>query len=197
MGTGTIDEDESTRQDELRRLDGDHRVDVRWPSGAAAVEAPQRVATDGGRTTAAPEVGRTDSEYERGTAANSDAHEAFAWLAIAPLALTVVGLAAGLLFGFQLFDTGTAGSATLLPYVVLVPYFLVGLAGTLWLFHDAEQRADAGADWQPNPWLYVLGGACVLELYYLVPVLRGAVDPPVVPYLTGGFVVAVFLSAVV
>jgi len=80
---------------------------------------------------------------------------------------------------------------------VLVPYFLVGLAGTLWLFHDAEQRADAGADWQPNPWLYVLGGACVLELYYLVPVLRGAVDPPVVPYLTGGFVVAVFLSAVV
>ncbi|WP_232700731.1 hypothetical protein [Halobacterium wangiae] len=195
MGTVTIQDDDSTRRYELRRLDGDHSVEVAWPSGATAT--PVRAVPDGGRTTAATEVGRTDREYGRDPGASSDTLDEFAWLAFAPFALTLVGLAAGLLFGFELFDTGTAGAPTLLPYVVLVPYFLVGLAGTLWLFRDARRLAATGADWQPNSWLYVLGGACVLELYYLVPVIRGEVEPPVVPYLAGGFVLAVLLSAVV
>ena len=198
MGTVTIDDDGSTRRYELRRLDGDHRVDVTWPSGATATAAPARAVTDGGRATSAAEVGRTDTdrEYGRGPGASRNSRDEFAWLAVAPFVLTVVGIAAGLLFGFQTFDTGTAENATLLPYVVLVPYFLVGLAGTLWLVRDAQQLADAGADWQPNPWLYVLGGACVLELYYLAPAVHGDVEPPVVPYLAGGFVLATLLSAV-
>jgi len=195
MGTVTIHDGDSTRRYRLTSLDDDHRVDVAWPSRATAPTAPQRAVPDGGRTTAAPEVGRTDAdrEYERGPTARG-ARDGFAWLAIAPFVLTVVGLVAGLVFGFGVFETTAANVS---PYAVLVPYFLVGLAGTLWIYHDADDLAAADADWQPNPWLYVLGGGCVLELYYLAPVLRGDVEPPVVPYLAGGFVVATLLSAVV
>lgn len=199
MGTVTIHDGNRTRRYELSGLHGDHSVDVTWPARAEAVESSTRAVTDGGRTSAAADVGRADAdrEFGRGPSARSESYDEFSWLAVAPFVLTVVGLVAGLLFGFGIFDTGTTGDATLLPYAILVPYFLVGLAGTLWIYRDAERVADSNADWRPNPWLYVLGGACTLELYYLAPVVRGGVEPPVVPYLAGGFVLAVLLSAVV
>lgn len=199
MGTVTIHDDRSTRRYELNGLDGDQRDDVTRPSRATGVASPARAVTDGGRTTSAADVGRVDGdcEFGRGPGARSESHDQYSWLAVAPFVLTVVGLVTGLLFGFGVFDTGTAANPTLLPYAFLVPYFLVGLAGTLWVYRDAERLAAADADWRPNPWLYVLGGACVLELYYLVPAVRGGVEPPVVPYLAGGFVLAVLLSAVV
>ena len=196
MGTVTIHDGDSRYR--LTSLDDDHRVDAAWPSRATTASSPRAV-PDGGRTTASADVGRADAdrEFERGPNARGESRDEFAWLAVAPFALTVAGLLAGLAFGFGVFDTGTAGNADLSPYALLVPYFLVGLAGTLWVYRDAEHRATAGAGWQPNPWGYVLGGAAVLELYFLAPVLRGEIEPPVIPYLAGGFVLATLLSAVV
>ena len=194
MATVTIHDGDSTRRYRLTSPDDDHPVDVTWPSRATAASPPARAVPDGGRTTAAADA---DREFERGPNARGEPHDEFAWLAVAPFVLTVVGLLAGLAFGFGVFDTGTTGDANLPPYALLVPYFLVGLAGTLWVSRDAEHLAAAGADWQPNPWIYLVGGAAVLELYFLAPVLQGDVEPPVVPYLAGGFVLATLLSAVV
>lgn len=191
MGTVTIHDGDSRHR--LTSLDDDTHADAAWPSRATTTSSPRAV-PDGGRTTAAADA---DREFERGPNARGESRDEFAWLAVAPFALTVVGLLAGLAFGFGVFDTGTPGNADLSPYALLVPYFLVGLAGTLWVYRDAEHRAAAAAGWQPNPWVYVLGGAVVLELYFLAPVLRGEIEPPVVPYLAGGLVLATLLSAVV
>ncbi|MXR21925.1 hypothetical protein [Halobacterium bonnevillei] len=83
------------------------------------------------------------------------------------------------------------------PVRLLVPYFLAGLAGTLWLVEDAASLADSDADWQPNPWLYVVSGALVLEIVVALPVLRGEITTGIVPYLAGGLVLAGVLSSVV
>ncbi|MFB6072191.1 MAG: hypothetical protein ABEJ88_04395 [Halobacterium sp.] len=205
MGTVTIHDDVRTRQYRLRRLDGDHRVRVRWPSqaappgdGAPPPTSTDAASTDGrtadSRTTDGPTTARRRGH---GPGAPGDTDDAATWLAVAPFALTVVGLLVGAVYGFGVFDTGTSGRVELLPYAALVPYFLTALAGTLWLFRDADRLARADAAWQPNPSLYVLGGASVLELYYLAPVLAGDVAVRVVPYLAGGFVLAALLSSVV
>ncbi|WP_336035022.1 hypothetical protein [Halobacterium yunchengense] len=120
-----------------------------------------------------------------------------AWLLAVPFAATVAGALVGAVFGFGVFDTGTPGDVRLLPYVVIVPYFLTALAGTLWLVDDANRLADADADWQPNPWLYVAAGALVVEAGFAVPVLAGDVTTGVVQYLAGALALAGVLSSVV
>lgn len=203
MGRLEIHDDSGVKRYRLRGLDGEHRLQVRWPSRQPALAAGTPATSDGdgpvpsqgGTTTAARSAGGGE-QHDRGQTGRGATDE-YAWVAVLPFVATLVGLVVGAVLGFGVFDTGSPGNANLLPYVFLVPYFLAGLAGTLWLFRDARQLAAANADWQPNPWLFVLGGAAILELVVAVPVLRGELTSGVVPYLAGGFVLAGVLSSVV
>lgn len=220
MGTVEIHDDDGTRRFERAYLDGDYRIDVQWPSQAAfsrtasstlAEAAPTTLSgvgaspTPDGECAAAATGSRTAGPSESASGVDDprdgptwdDGAGTYAWLAVLPLAATLLGVVVGVVFGFGVFDTGTPGDVDLLPYVGLVPYFLVGLAGTLWLFEDAQRLAETAADWQPNPWAYVLGGGLVLELVVAAPVLRGDLTSGIVSYLAGGFVLATLLSSVV
>lgn len=205
MGRLEIHDDSGVKRYRLRGLDGEHRLQVRWPSRQPALAAGTPAAPDGdgpvatsqGGAGAAARSASGGGQHDRGQAGRRGPTDDHAWLAVLPFVATLVGLVVGAVLGFGVFDTGSSGNANLLPYVVLVPYFLAGLAGTLWLFRDAKRLAAANADWQPNPWLFVLGGAAVLELLVALPVLRGELTSGVVPYLVGGFVLAGVLSSVV
>jgi hypothetical protein len=204
MGTVRLHDASGVTRFEVSALDGVHRLDVRWPSETTARAAGASTPGSDGATAshsarASDEADRSDDVTEPGddSGARPGLSDRSAWLLVVPLAATLVGVAVGLVFGFGVFDTGTPGDATLLPYVVLVPYFLAGLAGTLWLVEDAASLADSDADWQPNPWLYVVSGTLVLETVVAVPVLRGEITTGIVPYLAGGLVLAGVLSSVV
>lgn len=205
MGRVNIHDDSGVRRFRLAGLDGEYSLRIRWPSQAPALAAGASTAADGdGRvaasdgTTSSGAASASDAErHDSGSDATDEPSDEYAWLAALPLLATFVGLLVGFVFGFGVFDTGTPGNANLAPYALLVPYFFAGLAGTLWLFRDADRRSAADADWQPNPWIYVLGGAAVLELYVAVPVFRGELTDGVVSYLFGGFVLAAVLSSVV
>ncbi|MFB6270859.1 MAG: hypothetical protein ABEH83_13015, partial [Halobacterium sp.] len=170
-----------------------------------AALATDTSASDGERAVAAAsghapaDRDRVRDVEERGDdpRASADHPPPYEWLLVVPFAATLVGTAVGALFGFGVFDPGPPGDVSLLPYLVLVPYFLAGLAGTLWLVEDASRLAATDADWQPNPWLYVFSGALVLEAVVAAPVVRGEITTDVVPYLAGGFVLAALLSSVV
>lgn len=204
MGTNDSHDGSGVERHQLLDPASHHPDDARWPSRATAVAA-DTPASDGERAVtaagsrAAGERDRSAGVDEPGDdpGARADRSSEYAWLLVVPFAATLLGVAAGLVFGFGVYDTGTPGDVSLLPYVVLVPYFLAGLAGTLWLVEDATRLAAADADWQPNPWLYVLAGALVLEGVVAAPVVRGEVTTGVVPYLAGGFVLAALLSSVV
>lgn len=201
MRTTTPHDESRVTRIALARLTAARRLAAGWRPDATAAAADastsdrERAVTSTATRTdrdQAPEVGgRGDDPH-----APSDG-AAHAWLAVLPFVATLLGLAAGAVFGFGVYATADGGSAALLPYVVLVPYFLAGLAGTLWLFEDARRLAAAAAAWQPNPWPYVLGGALVLEAVVAAPALSGGVTGSVVPALAGGFVVAALLSSVV
>lgn len=212
MGTVEIHDDDGTRRFERAYLDGDHRIDVQWPSqvapsgerfgllpgtGASPAADGERAVAAADSRTAGPCESSSGVDDPRDGPTSDDVAGTYAWLAVLPLAATLLGVGVGAVFGFGVFDTGTPGDVDLLPYVVLVPYFLVGLAGTLWLFEDAQRLAASAADWQPNPWAYVLGGGLVLELVVAAPVLRGDLTTGVVSYLAGGFVLAALFSSVV
>jgi hypothetical protein len=204
MGTVKLHDATGVKRFEVSALDGVHRLDVRWPSEttarAAGASTPGSDSAAASRSArASDESGHSDDVTEPGddSSGRPGLSDRFAWLLVVPLAATLVGVAVGLVSGFGVFDTGTPGDPNLLPYVALVPYFLVGLAGTLWLVEDAASLADADADWQPNPWLYVVSGALVLELVVALPVLRGEITTGILPYLAGGLVLAGVLSSVV
>ncbi|WP_232687101.1 hypothetical protein [Halobacterium zhouii] len=133
-----------------------------------------------------------------GTATDPAETGQFAALAVLPAAATLAGVALGSVVGFGVFDTRTPGAGRAVAYALLVPYFLLGVAGTRWLYEDATRLRASGADWRPNPWHYVGGGGAVLALYYLVPVVNGGGPATgVVAYLAGGFVLSLALSSVV
>lgn len=194
-----------------RGVSGRHRVGQRgnygftpgWrPSGTVAADTPasdgeRAVAAASGHAPAGRDRVRDVEERGDGPGASADHPPSYEWLLLVPAAATLLGVAVGAVFGFGVFDPGQPGDVSLLPYLVLVPYFLAGLAGTLWLLEDAERLAAADADWQPNAWLYVFAGALALEAVVAVPVVRGEVTTGVVPYLAGGFVLAALLSSVV
>lgn len=187
----------------LARLTAARRLAAGWLPDATGAVAADTSTSDRDRAVTTASTGRSDREQSQDVGGRgddprtSDEGAAHGWLAVLPFAATLLGVAVGAVFGFGVFATAGAGGLTPLPYVVLVPYFFAGLAGTLWLFEDAGRLAAADADWQPNPWPYVLGGGLVLEAVVAVPVLADGVTGPVVPALVGGFVVAALLSSVV
>lgn len=201
MGQLEIHDDSGVRRYRLTGLDGERTLRVRWPSRQLALASGTPTASDDGPV-ASSEHSATRSasgaeQHDRGPNRRRGPTAEYAWLAVLPFVATLVGLVVGAVLGFDVFDTGSPGAVNLLPYAFLVPYFLVGLAGTLWLFRDASRLAAADADWQPIPWVFVLAGATVLELVVAVPVLRGELTSGVVPYLAGGYVLAGVLSSVV
>jgi hypothetical protein len=204
MGRLEIHDDSGVRRYRLASLDGEHRLRVRWPSRQAALAAGTPAASDDGPVASSEHSASSrarsasgDEQHDRGSNDRRGRTDEYAWLAVLPFVATLVGLVVGAVLGFGVFDTGSPGNVNLLPYVALVPYFLLGLAGTLWVFRDARRLAAASADWQPNPWVFVLGGATVLELVVALPVLRGELTSGLVPYLAGGYVLAGVLSSVV
>ena len=203
MRTTTPTDESRVTSIALAKLTAARRLAAAWRADRAAAAADastsdrEHAVTSAGSTTRtdrdqAPEVGgRGDDPHASPDGAPNT------WLAVLPFVATLLGLAVGAVFGFGVYATAGTGRAALLPYVVLVPYFLAGVAGTLWLFADARRLAAADADWQPSPWPYVLGGALVLETAVAAPALADGVTGPVVPALAGGFVVAALLSSVV
>jgi len=205
MRTTTLDDDDDesrVTRIALARLTAARRLAAGWPTDRRSAAAADPSTSD--PETAVTAATGTDCDRASDLGGPGDdpgatrTGAAHAWLAVVPFVATLLGVLVGAVFGFGVFATATAdGGAVLLPYVVLVPYFLAGLAGTLWLFADAGRLAAAAAAWQPNPWPYVLGGAVVLETVVAAPALVGGVTGPVVPALAGGFVVAALLSSVV
>lgn len=197
MRTTTTHDESRVARTALARLAAARRVAAGWPPNAADASTSDRERAVTGATDT------TDRDQTRDVGGRGDDTRTsregadHVWLAVVPFVATLLGVVVGAVFGFGVYATAGAGGVTLLPYVVLVPYFFAGLAGTLWLFEDAARLAAAGADWQPNPWPYVLGGALVLEAVVAAPVLADGVTGPVVPALAGGFVVAALLSSVV
>lgn len=185
----------STRNHTVRRRRRPKLTAARTDTPAS--DGERAVAAASGHAPSSRDRTRDVDERGDGPGASADHSQPYAWLLVLPSAATLVGVAVGLVFGFGVFDPGPPGDVSVLPYLVLVPYFLAGLAGTLWLVEDAASLADANAAWQPNPWLYVLGGALALQTVVATPVVRGDVATGVVPYLAGGFVLAALLSSVV
>lgn len=188
-----------SRPHRRRDLPDDPLAALTSPASAGATEsASAGGANAGGTAVGATGEARTDETRTDGTPGSPDDTARFALLAVLPAIATLAGVALGAVVGFGVFDTRTPGVGRAVAYALLVPYFLLGVAGTQWLYEDATRLTAASADWQPNPWYYVLGGGVVLELYYLVPVLSGAGPRTgVVAYLAGGFVLALALSSVV
>lgn len=176
-----------------------HRRDAfRTDDPLARLASPAPAGTVGGQSAGGASVETTDQPSDDADSGTTEHTRQYAWLALLPALATLAGLAVGAAFGFGVFDTATPGAQRAVAYAVLVPYFLLGVAGTLWLYEDATRLADADANWQPGPWRYVVGGGLALELYYLLPVLAGrGPDSGVVAYLAGGFVLALLLSSVV
>jgi hypothetical protein len=203
MRTTTPHDESRVARIALARLAAARRLATGLTSDATAAPADASTSERERTVTSASTASRTDREQTRDVGGRGDDPgasrdgAAHAWLAVLPFVATLLGVAVGAVFGFGVYATAGAGGVTLLPFVVLVPYFLVGLAGTIWLFEDASRLAAADANWQPNPWPYVLGGAVVLEAVVAAPVLLDGVTESVVAALAGGFVVAAVLSSVV
>jgi hypothetical protein len=83
------------------------------------------------------------------------------WVLVAPLAGAIALTAASSLVEPNPLRTGASASG-LLAFAVLIPFFLVCVAGTLALVRDAARLRDAEADWSPNPWHYVAPSAVAL-----------------------------------
>ncbi|MFC7045879.1 hypothetical protein ACFQH6_11090 [Halobacteriaceae archaeon GCM10025711] len=98
--------------------------------------------------------------------------------------------------GPAVLDTGRAGSAGLVAYGLLVPFFLVCLLGTLLLYEDSRRVRSANLGWRPNPWAYLLGGAVGLVGLWAGPSLVGqSMGDSFVQLLVGAFVVALVMSS--
>jgi hypothetical protein len=118
------------------------------------------------------------------------------WVLVAPLAGAVVLSAASWLFDPNPLRTGTSPSG-LLAFAVLIPYFLLCTAGTLTVIRDATRLREAGADWSPNPWRYVVPSAVALAVIRAFSVVRGVERiEESVGFLAGSLVVALVASSI-
>ena len=81
------------------------------------------------------------------------------WLALLPAATTVAAVALAAVFGPALWSV----ERSVLPAVAVrlghVSWFLLGLAGTAWLWTDAGAVAEGPRSWAPAPLAYTLAGA--------------------------------------
>lgn len=116
------------------------------------------------------------------------------WLLWLPtlLALVLKGIAA---------SGGAVGSESTAVWLVWVGShwltFGLALLGTIALYDDATWLAAVGADWRPNPWWYILGGALSAVPVLLAPLAIGGDIVTALPVVFGAALVALPLSSIV
>lgn len=92
--------------------------------------------------------------------------------------------------------TGTS-PAGLLAFAVLIPFFLVCVAGTVTLYRDVARLRATATDWSPNPWRYLVPSAVALVVVRAFPfVQRAGRIEGAVGFLVGTFVVALAASSI-
>jgi cbb3-type cytochrome oxidase subunit 3 len=178
--------------------------------GSTEIEAPDFDATDldtadldaadVGTTSAGDTTGRSETPdagtVEQGGRPHPESPDFdHWWLLVAPLAGAIALSAASVLLDHPL-RTGASPSG-LLAFAVLVPFFLLCVAGTLALFRDASRVHAAGAEWSPNPWHYAVPSAIALTAIRSYPVIRTAGRAEgLVGFLVGTFVVALATASI-
>ena len=109
-------------------------------------------------------------------------------LSLAAIGLHATGALAGVALRSQAF------------FALAAVVFFTASRGTVLLFRDARAMTDAlaetGADWSPNPWLYVLGGTVPVAVV-LVELLGGAPASNPAVFLASVTVVATLVSSTV
>lgn len=149
-------------------------------------------------------VGTGVSETENGaTEGSSDRPDpsALADLPLTPIVgtvLTVAGLGAGLLVGFDAYAPQSTALGSAARALAALGYVAAGTLGTLWIVDDARYLGATEAEWRPNPWAYVGAGAAVVGgaiSWWFRESL--AADFGLVPSLAGVAVVSVCLASVV
>lgn len=113
--------------------------------------------------------------------------------------LTIVGLLVGSVVGFDLYAPGPTAAEQALAYALLVPYYLVSVRGTLWLFDDAADLATTNASWQPDPWRYVAlgGGVAGAGIFAALATTGGLGGAAAVTVAAGALFVGSLMASVV
>lgn len=117
---------------------------------------------------------------------------------LAPSVLAVVYGLIALVAGGALFDTGQPMPGAGVAFALLGALFALATHGTLRLFDDARLVADAGDEWQPNPWWYLANGALVLLALQAARFSAAATSvPDPIPVYAGTLVVALPIASLV
>lgn len=118
------------------------------------------------------------------------------WVLVAPLAGAVALSSVSWLFEPNPLRTGTSASG-LLAFAVLIPFFLVCVAGTLAVIRDANRLRAAGAARSPNPWHYVVPSAAVLTAIHALWMVRSTGGTEnLVGFLVGSLVITLAASSI-
>lgn len=118
------------------------------------------------------------------------------WVLLAPPVVGVVLWSISVAVDPNPLRTGTS-PAGLFAFAVLIPFFLVCVAGTVAIYRDAARLRATAADWSPNPWHYLVPSAAALVVVRgsLVAQRAGRVEGTV-GFLVGTFVVALAASSI-
>lgn len=119
-------------------------------------------------------------------------------MAFVPCLLTAIGFGVGFLWGFEYFVPGSSPLGMTATYGILLPYYAIALAGTIWIYHDSRQIKERTRRWEPNPWTYIVGGALGLEGYFVTTALAaGPLTAELGAALVGRFIVNLTIASVV
>ncbi|QLG48308.1 hypothetical protein [Natrinema halophilum] len=150
-----------------------------------------------GRTTAKP----VEIVFERTRSTGDDGPEtprAGSAELLAPFIVSVVYVGLAALLGPGVFDTAASGFTQLGAYVLLGTLLHLSGYSTLQLYSDSRLLQDGDGRWQPNPWLYICGGALALVGVRAGEILiagRTVSEPTI--YFVGNAFVALPLASIV
>ncbi|MFD1589450.1 hypothetical protein ACFR9U_20940 [Halorientalis brevis] len=126
------------------------------------------------------------SEQRMGTASTVFGHGP-TWLLYVPTVLGLLTLAVDELGVLAPFPDPISWAISVGLYWT---FFLVGVAGTVFLYNDARALTATDRSWQPNPWPFIIaGGSVVAALQTLLVGLPSGSWQTVVASLGGLFVV--------
>lgn len=159
-GTIRIVDTDDVYVTESEQLDGEVTIDI--TDGSASLVAS---ATDGhGGSFDADDGFEADRPV-----ADSPAHplanaSRYAALAALPAATTLVGIGVAAAVGPAVWSVASSPLPEVAVRIGHVSWFATGLAGSLWLWHDADERSEGGGPWSPDPVAYSVAGALVFAL---------------------------------
>lgn len=142
------------------------------------------------------DVGRAGSDGRGHVGGRLVRADQWAW-GVLPAALTLAGFAVAAVVGADVFVPGRSPLGAIV-YLVLVPYYLVGVAGTVWVTRALAARRPAARTWLTTPAVYVAGGALVMETYFVATLgSTGLSGGRAAAYLAGRFFVSLPVASVV